>query len=378
MELKERAILTYVATPGLQGFCLETKKLKEWHITITPLDGESAVSMVERLAVFLKERKASVVRHEVFGGFSHYDTVTTLLERRLGILDWPIIWTEDSPLQNNAINGMNIMAVEGAPVSIVRLDGKIVGRSYSDGWARNVLLSNICPKNIQAENTAQAEEVFELIEKALGSVFMNYSNVVRTWFFIKDILQWYTPFNKVRTEFYKKKRVFDGLVPASTGIGGRNLSESALVAGVWAVQPENDAFKVQEVLSPLQCPAPCYGSSFSRAVELSNPEFRRILISGTASIKQSGESAFYDDIHGQIDLTMRVVEAILESRNMDFSNITRSVSYFKKSEHIEELNRWLMEKEEAIFPTIRTLASVCRDELLFEIEAEAISTNPLI
>jgi enamine deaminase RidA (YjgF/YER057c/UK114 family) len=123
------------------------------------------------------------------------------------------------------------------------------------------LLGNLYPSNINAEKTEQVGELLEQIEVVLKSALMDYSNVIRTWFYLDDILSWYLPFNTVRTDFYQKRNVFDNIVPASTGISGSNFYKAAVSAAVWATQPECDAFSKKEVLSPLQCPAPCYGSS---------------------------------------------------------------------------------------------------------------------
>ncbi|MGO8839217.1 MAG: hypothetical protein ACLQAH_09020 [Limisphaerales bacterium] len=36
--------------------------------------------------------------------------------------------------------------------------------------------------------------------------------------------------------FFWEKKLLNGLLPASTGIGGRNPMEAAIVGGVWAIQ----------------------------------------------------------------------------------------------------------------------------------------------
>ena len=52
--------------------------------------------------------------------------------------------------------------------------------------------------------------------------------------------------------------------------------------------------------SPLQCPALEYGSSFSRAAELRTPGWRRVVVSGTASILPgSHEVAHVGDVDAQ-------------------------------------------------------------------------------
>ncbi|MGC9034569.1 MAG: RidA family protein [Verrucomicrobiia bacterium] len=362
--------------PGWIATKVVANKHTEWHITITPLAQETPESLITRLASWIKEKKAVIVKHEIFGGLKFHSQLLQLLESKLGLIDWHITWTEGSPL-NNKIFGMNIIAIEGTPISILKYENNIVGCSFSDGYARHLLLGNLHPLNTTSEKPEQMRELFERIEQILKLGFMDYSNVVRTWFFLDDILSWYTPFNTVRTEFYKKLNLFDKLVPASTGIGGSNIYNAAAVAALWAVQPQTDACSIKEIPSPLQCPAPCYGSSFSRAVEIQTPELRRLFISGTASIHQDGTTAHINDIKGQVDLTMRVVEAILKLRGMDFNSTTRSIAYFKNIEHREELDIWFSNHNISNVPVVITQADICRDDLLFEIELDAISTDKI-
>ncbi|MGC8743261.1 MAG: hypothetical protein ACP5T0_05215 [Verrucomicrobiia bacterium] len=361
----------------IQPGCVETKastsKHIEWHITMTPLDGETPETFINRFARRMKGLNAAIVKHEIFGGLKHRELVLQTLKKNFGVIDWHITWTEGSPSMNDTICGMNVYAVEGAPVSILKFEDNIVGRSFNDGYARHLFLGGLYPKNIAADKPEQMRELFEQIDQVLKLGLMNYSNVVRTWFFLDDILSWYFPFNKVRTEFYQKHKVFDGLVPASTGICGSNYYKAAAVAAVWAVEPQSKACSIKEVPSPLQCPAPCYGSSFSRAVEIQTPELKRLLVSGTASIKEDGTSAYLNDIKGQIDQTMRVVEAILKLKGMDFNSVTRAIAYFKYFAHKDELGVWLSKNGILNFPVILTQADVCRDDLLFEIELDAIA-----
>jgi len=59
------------------------------------------------------------------------------------------------------------------------------------------------------------------------------------------------------------------------------------------------------------------------------PGCRRLLVSGTAGIDRSGKTVYVGDVKLQTEFTMEVVGAILESRGMDFSNVTRGIGYFK-------------------------------------------------
>lgn len=92
---------------------------------------------------------------------------------------------------------------------------------------------------------------------------MELPNLVRTWLYLDHILDWYDDFNRVRNTFFERNGVFDGLVPASTGIGCANPHGSALVAKGLAVLPKQPP-PPRAVPSPLQCPANDYQSDVCR------------------------------------------------------------------------------------------------------------------
>jgi len=163
-----------------------------------------------------------------------------------------------------------------------------------------------------------------------------------------------------------------GSLPASTGIGARNAGGAALVVAAWAMQPLDGKAYAREVGSPLQCPAPKYGSSFSRAMEVASGGVRRLFISGTASIHPDGTTAWVGDIEKQVALTMEVVAAILQSRGMDYRDVTRATAYFKAPEFKPAFEAWCAARELADLPVVPLHADVCRDALLFEIELDAV------
>jgi enamine deaminase RidA (YjgF/YER057c/UK114 family) len=212
-----------------------------------------------------------------------------------------------------------------------------------------------------------------LAEKALAAAGMEFGDVVRTWFFLDSILEWYGDFNGTRDAFFRPRGVFDGLVPASTGMGGRNPAGAALEMGLLAVRPSRlDSLDVRAVPSPLQGPALDYGSSFSRAVEADFPDHKRLYVSGTASIDREGRTVLVDDAAGQVEHTMNVVQAILESRGMGWEDVTRAVAYFKKDGTLDDFEADLEARGIRSLPCATICNDVCRDELLFEIEVDAV------
>jgi enamine deaminase RidA (YjgF/YER057c/UK114 family) len=209
------------------------------------------------------------------------------------------------------------------------------------------------------------------MEAGLRDAGLNFSHVVRTWFYLDDILDWYGPFNAVRNQFFTERNVFQGVVPASTGVGMRNPAGAALTGAVLAVKPLAPEVKVFAVPSPLQCPALDYQSSFSRAVEVQTSKQRHLYISGTASIDPAGHSLHRGDVDKQIELTMAVVEAILQSRKMDWSDTSGAVGYFKDLRDVARFEAYCRSHGLSSLPVKPVEATICRTELLFEIELEA-------
>ena len=244
-----------------------------------------------------------------------------------------------------------------------------------DEWGRYALLKGVPPDDISASPYEQALSAFEAVERELGKVGMDFSNVVRTWIYADRILDWYADFNRARNEFFSARGVYDRYVPASTGIGWTNGIGARLVLGAFAVKSKRPGDVEFEALpSPLQCPALEYGSSFSRAAEVRTPSWKRVIVSGTASIKpDSHDVAHIGDIDAQIDCTMNAVAAIYESRGLSLKDVSGALVYLKDERYRANWEKWLAAHPEYPREHSRAIvADVCRDEWLFEIESDAL------
>ena len=162
------------------------------------------------------------------------------------------------------------------------------------------------------------------------------------------------------------------LFRSSTGIGAANPFGCALVAGFWAMEDIAGEASFFAVPSPLQCSARDYGSCFSRAVEMATPDLRRLMISGTASISPEGLTEHVGDVRKQGARTFEVVNAILESRRMKWTDVSRATAYLKRATDGWALAEYLLDHDLHL-PLIVTEADVCRDDLLFEMELDAMA-----
>ena len=343
----------------------------EYVLTETMRHDEPVVALVLRLASRLREKQGEILGLMVYGWVKHQAEVYRVLHEVLGAANWPVTWVEGASCEGAPLAGIQAFVISGRPVTRIRIGQRVVGSVFEDESARHCLLGGLVPVAISLQPAVQVQQVFANLELALDFAGFSLSDVVRTWFFNEDILSWYGEFNHVRSLHYAGVPWRTGSLPASTGIGARNPAGAAVQVALWAVKPLLGASCAQEIASPLQCPAPAYGSSFSRAMKIDSGGLRRLLVSGTASIHADGRTAFVGDIRRQVDLTMEVVEAILRSQGMDFRDITRATAYYRHAADHSHFTAWLAEHGFPAMPVVHTHSVVCRADLLFEIELDA-------
>jgi enamine deaminase RidA (YjgF/YER057c/UK114 family) len=221
--------------------------------------------------------------------------------------------------------------------------------------------------------------MLERAERILRENGASYRNVARTWFYLSDILDWYAVFNKVRNEKYGEFGIMPGprdgdlLLPASTGIRGDSSSGAAAFMDLIAITGGTGSRPaVRQMTNSAQLDAFRYGSAFSRAAVIEEPDLSLIEVSGTAAIDERGRSQFVGDIRGQINYTFEKIEKLIGNEGAGLKDIAAATVFMKKPEHASVF--WKMAKERGLeeFPAVCVVADVCREELLFEIDAEAV------
>ncbi len=339
--------------------------IREIHIPLIFSTSGGARAELDKAEKLLKASGAEIVSFEASAGSFADDALSEFTRGAR----YPV--NRIVPLDEHAVpvlGGAHITAVAGAKPRFAKTEDGMAASEYSDGAFEYCRTFGIVSDVENSRPYEHTMDNLERIERALNLFGFTYNDIVRTWFYNDDILSWYSDFNRARTDFYSRRGIFDGLLPASTGIGAPNKRKRRITSGAIALKKIGDG-SVCEVLSPLQCGAPEYGSSFSRAVEISTPRSRRVMVSGTASIEKGGKTAFVGDIEKQVDLTMRVIGAILESRGMSFKDTVRSVVYCLKPEYFEYFKDW--ERANTPIAHVPSYSIVCRSDLLFEVELEA-------
>jgi len=341
------------------------------HIITAQATEETINDVIDQVTAEMAARDARIAFQYVFGGRKFYPQAVSAIEK----LDWPLTLLHGDACSGSTITGTQFIALSGAELHPVMDGDRKVGNWYDTDDARYCLLGDLHADDLSLGREEQAQAVFEKMDALLQQADMEFTDIARTWLYLNNLLEWYDEFNVVRTNFFNEKGTFDKMVPASTGIGAGTAAGEEMVAALLAVKPKHDGVKVFAVPSPLQCPALDYKSSFARAVEIDQPGSRLLTISGTASIEPGGKTVHLDDTEKQIELTMAVVHEILKSRDMDWEHTARAIAYFKDDSEAHLLTKYCVEHNLPELPVAISHADVCRHDLLFEIELDAVKAK---
>ncbi|MCF7848065.1 MAG: hypothetical protein K9M45_04380 [Kiritimatiellales bacterium] len=352
---------------AIKTVTLKHNGVKEYFITAQATE-DNMEEVFDKVSAQMAECNAKIAFQYVFGGRQFYPKAVSAIKN----LNWPLTMLHGDACSGSTVTGTQFIAISGTELNPVMDGDRRVGNWYETKDARYCLLGDIRTSNLGLSRKEQARRVFEKMEELLKQADMEFTDIARTWLYLNDLLEWYDDLNEVRTQFFRERGVFDKMVPASTGIGAGTAAGEAMVAALLAVKPKNENVKVFAVPSPLQCPAIDYKSSFARAVEIQQPHARTLTISGTASIEMEGATAYVGDTKNQIKLTMEVVHEILKSRDMDWKDTSRAIAYFKSDADIPLLEKYCVENNLPELPVAISHADVCRHDLLFEIELDAI------
>jgi 2-iminobutanoate/2-iminopropanoate deaminase len=119
-------------------------------------------------------------------------------------------------------------------------------------------------------------------------------------------------------------------------------------------------------------------SSFSRGMRIDLGAVTILLISGTASIDENGQSVHIGDFRAQMRRTLANITGLLASEGCSWHDIVRTTCYLRDIERDYEAfneERTAFFKEQGLDPLPASTgiqAILCRPELLIEIEAIAM------
>jgi enamine deaminase RidA (YjgF/YER057c/UK114 family) len=336
------------------------------------------------IAQALHDKRMTIVHERIFGSLRAEAVV--LRERKDALFmqqvpsGGPITYIAADPPWGEGLSGVIIHAVSpkhADDVWTIMDDDIPCGR----GWRRNGVTC-LQLQNIQAQGGHRPDQVRRILENAEGILRRNgasYKDVARTWFYLSEILDWYPDFNRARSEKYGEFGSMPGpgdarlLLPASTGIGADAPSGAAASMDLLAVV-ENDERtpSVRKLTNQGQLDAFRYGAAFSRGAVISEDDVTVIQVSGTAAIDEHGVSLYPGDIRSQINCTLDKVQTLLGQERAGLGAIFAATVFVKRPEYAEVFREVVADRGLAELPAVCVVADVCREELLFEIDAETV------
>ena len=124
--------------------------------------------------------------------------------------------------------------------------------------------------------------------------------------------------------------------------------------------------------------APDYGSSFSRGLRIDLNGLAILLISGTASVDEHGNSVHVGDFRAQCRRTYQNITALLAAEGAGWKDIVRTTCYLRDIERDyaafnEERTAFFRQQRLEPLPASTGIQAIlCRPELLVEMEAIAM------
>ncbi len=228
--------------------------------------------------------------------------------------------------------------------------------------------SGVCGPGADAYEQTLA--MFGTAEDLLQRAGMDFRDVVRTWIYMRDIDRDYGALNRARRAFFAARGIEP--VPASTGIGGGPVSGAhELCLGVYAVKAGGPLVKTV-MTSPTLNEASEYGADFVRGLRVHEANKDALLVSGTASIDERGQTVHPGDIDAQADRMLLNIATLLERQGARFGDIVHAITYVKHAADAERLREKLRTAGFCGFPHALVVAPICRVDLLCETEALAV------
>ena len=121
-----------------------------------------------------------------------------------------------------------------------------------------------------------------------------------------------------------------------------------------------------------------YGSDFVRGMRMVETNKIALHVSGTASIDEAGRTAHPGDFEAQVDRMLVNVAALLEGQGATFGDVISAVTYLKRPTDAGRLRGKLHEAGFEGFPNVMVAASICRPELLCEVEVLAVRPRDVV
>lgn len=339
---------------------------------------EDLQTFFHALAREIAVRNGQLLQEKIYGRLDGHAQIMEAREsafRQAGLpVEGPMLFLEGCPCVGGLLAGVQITAATLTNDQV--LIRPVPGGRLLEAPCHRALYFTAAPRNILLDVSAQAKDMLTQVFLALDDHGFAPEHLTRTWIYLARILNWYGEFNRVRTDLFQKRGLIDpeGIrhLPASTGIGGRAFGGAACAMDLLALAPRSGGWNVRPMRNRRQGEAWAYGSSFARGMVLDPGQHQVMLISGTASIDETGRTVYFHDPVAQVVQTLMSLATLLESEECALTDLV-SATLFCKDEATwqawQEVTRLLQLPD---LPIIPMFAEVCRDELLVEVEGVAV------
>jgi enamine deaminase RidA (YjgF/YER057c/UK114 family) len=349
---------------------------------------ELAADVYQHLFNILQNFKMQIVHERIFADLNFEEIIAGERARSFsefgGQKDLPYTFIQGRPAVGEGLAGIQIRGfrptLKGDGIWPVQHDGAPVGRKWRRNGVDFFMLQNIFGDTGIRDRYHQSCDMYDRAQAVLLEQGVSFKNVLRTWIYLSNILDWYSEFNRARntrfTEFgllglsEKENTEAEHIyLPASTGILGENPAGAAATMDVLAVSPDSSGLSIAHTSGMQQKSPYRYGSAFSRAMTMKEKDVTHILLSGTASIDEHGKTVFLNDTAAQIQKTFEVVQALIRHEGASLSHIDEATVFFKSPQDFSLYQNIAEGFGVPDLPAIFLIADVCRDDLLFEIDA---------
>jgi enamine deaminase RidA (YjgF/YER057c/UK114 family) len=344
---------------------------------------EVTENLYRELASILSSGNMQILYERVFGSLEYYEIFADIRRRYFDFAGGNFSYIQGESCSGKGLAGVQIHAVKPESQNdhwVIYHNNFPCGYSWKCGETTYIHLAGIDGlRNGACEREKQTSLMFDIINQVLVSQSSGFDNVARIWIYLEDILEWYDEFNSIRTENFKTFGLMPESItesemdriylPASTGIGGRNPARASVFADVLAISGD---VQVSVLPGVRQRSAYRYGSAFSRGVCIQERDYGQIFVSGTAAIDEQGNSLYPGNVEAQIIRTMETVESLIAEKGAKLENIKSATIYLKRSGDLSVYKKVAARFGLTHMPVICVVADICRDELLFEMEALAV------
>ncbi len=347
-----------------------------------------AAEVYETMLAFLKAHNYQIIHERIFASLDFHDSI---LSSRLSTFanydvdsDLPFTFVQGHPVYGQGLAGVQIRALRPEEpedaVWTIKENNVPVGRAWKRHGVTHVMLQNIYGDPTINDRYAQSCRMFDRAQNILQQENIHFRSVVRTWIYLDEILDWYGEFNRARNTRFTEYGLL-GLsekenteaeqiyLPASTGILGKNPHGAAGTMDVWAVDSSNNGVYISQTSGVEQKSPYRYGSAFSRAMTLKEKDATHILLSGTASIDEHGKTVYLDNPSEQMRKTLQVVQSLIKWEGASLDHIQEATVFFKCAKDAQYYDKVAKEFGIKDLPAVFVVADVCRQDLLFEIDA---------